>query len=336
MQIRHPHSFDKIAANAPPPTALQVIRTELIGRHTCVAAGVTARSSAPVLALCRQLLAAGLNPDQPMEVFRTGTLALHIRSIGEAAGLEINSEGTGFRPARRPDAASPVRFGSENDTPPIPEAFPQMAAPELRELADDIKANGLAHAVVRDGAGTILDGRNRLAACEIAGIAPRFEEYKGDNPVGFIISANLRRRHLNESQRALVASKLATLSHGGDRRSDQAANLHLEIPKKSVAAAMLNVSERSLASAAVVRKHGTPELIRQVEDGKLSVSAAAKQAQPPKPKPKPKPPSPKPVIYIARIKSAFMRVEKAAAARDTKLFQKELRQLIEAAEEQIK
>src|SRR5258706_7186431 len=119
---------------------------------------------------------------------------------------------------------------------PAAEAFPRMSASELQELAGDIKANGLAHPIVRDGAGTILDGRNRLAACEIAGVAPRFDVYKGDNPVGFIISANLRRRHLNESQRALVASKLATLSHGGDRRSDQAANLQLEIPKQSVAA----------------------------------------------------------------------------------------------------
>ncbi len=44
-----------------------------------------------------------------MEVYRGATLALRIRSIGEAAGLEINAEGIGFRPARKPDAAPPVR-----------------------------------------------------------------------------------------------------------------------------------------------------------------------------------------------------------------------------------
>jgi hypothetical protein len=217
---------------------------------------------------------------------------------------------------------------------PAAEAFPQMLASELKMLADDIEANGLAHAIVRDGSGTILDGRNRLAACEMKGITPRFEIYKGNNPVGFIISANLRRRHLNESQRAMVASKLATLAHGGNRQS---ANLHLEV-KASVAAAVLNVSERSLASAAAIRKHGTLELIRKVEAGEISVSAAAKQAQPPKPKPKPKPkpPSAKPVIYIARIKNAFNCVEKAAADGNAKLFQKALRQLIDVAKEQIK
>ncbi len=221
---------------------------------------------------------------------------------------------------------------------PAADAFPAMSDTELNQLADDIKTNGLACAIMRDRNGAILDGRNRLAACEIAGVTPRFEQYDGNNPVGYIVSANLRRRHLNESQRALVAAKLARLSHGGDRRSDQAASLPLEIPKQAVAASLLNVSERSVRSAAVVRDHGTPELIRDVEAGKISVSAAAKKAQPPKPKSKPKSKSQseKPLIYVARIKSAFARVEKAAADRNAKLFQKELRQLIAAAREQLK
>jgi hypothetical protein len=171
---------------------------------------------------------------------------------------------------------------------PAAAVFPRMTASALQELADSIRASGLCFAITRDKDGLILDGRNRLEACEIAGVAPRFETYTGNDPVGFIISANLKRRHLNESQRALIAPKLAALTHGGDRRSDQAANLLVEIPKQSVAAKLLNVSERSVRHAAVVRKHGTPELISKVEAGDLSVSAAAKQAQPPKPKTKPK------------------------------------------------
>ena len=223
---------------------------------------------------------------------------------------------------------------------PAADAFPLMSPSELQELADDIKANGLACAIMRDKDGTILDGRNRLAACEIAGVEPRFEKYSGDNPVGFIISANLRRRHLSESQRALVASKLATLSHGGDRRSDQAANLQLEIPKASVAAAMLNVSERSLASAAVVRKHGSPELIRKVEAGEISVSAAAKQAQPPKPKLKPSPatkPKPSPVkcIILGSLAIAWREVELAAAAGNKTNLKASLENLLRKVERSI-
>ena len=82
-----------------------------------------------------------------------------------------------------------------------------MSDSELRELADDIKTNGLAHAIVRD-VGMILDGRNRLAACEIAGVEPRFEEYTGDDPVAYVISANIHRRHLTTDQKREVIAKL--------------------------------------------------------------------------------------------------------------------------------
>jgi hypothetical protein len=87
----------------------QPLFAELTGANTCTATGITARASAPVLALCRELLAAGVAPDRAMQVYRRATLSLRIRSIGEAAGLEINGDGTGFRPARKPDAAPPMR-----------------------------------------------------------------------------------------------------------------------------------------------------------------------------------------------------------------------------------
>ena len=71
------------------------IRAELIG-STCKAAGITTRGHAPVLVLCRELIATGCDPDRAMQVFRNATLALRVRSIGEAAKLEVNSKGTSF------------------------------------------------------------------------------------------------------------------------------------------------------------------------------------------------------------------------------------------------
>jgi len=41
---------------------------------------------------------AGHDPGLPLEAWRNGVPCLRILSIGEAAGLEINAHGTGFRP----------------------------------------------------------------------------------------------------------------------------------------------------------------------------------------------------------------------------------------------
>ena len=60
-----------------------------------------------------QLLAQGTDPDTALEVFRNGTLALKVRSIGEAAGLEIKAGGNGFRPVRQADAVPPMNQNRE-------------------------------------------------------------------------------------------------------------------------------------------------------------------------------------------------------------------------------
>jgi len=40
------------------------------------------------------------------------------------------------------------------------------------------------------------------------GIEPRFKEYQNNNPVSFVVSKNLKRRHLTESQKAVLAVEL--------------------------------------------------------------------------------------------------------------------------------
>ena len=77
---------------------------------------------------------------------------------------------------------------------PACKLFPKLGKTELQELADDIKANGLQNPIVLLD-GKILDGRNRFAACKIAGVKPRFEKWDGaGSPVEWVISQNLMRR----------------------------------------------------------------------------------------------------------------------------------------------
>jgi hypothetical protein len=99
------HGFNK---SENPQT--QALRAELAGSDQCAAAGITARGAAPVLRLCRLLIAAGHDPRRRLEVYRGAVLALRVRSIGEAAALEINSKGTRFVAARPVRTASPARF----------------------------------------------------------------------------------------------------------------------------------------------------------------------------------------------------------------------------------
>jgi hypothetical protein len=59
----------------------------------------------------------------------------------------------------------------------------------------------------RRGEGTLIDGRNRLAACKLAGVEPTFETRSGD-PTAFILSQNVRRRHMTAGQRAMATAML--------------------------------------------------------------------------------------------------------------------------------
>jgi N6-adenosine-specific RNA methylase IME4 len=153
----------------------------------------------------------------------------------------------------------------------LAELFPLLDGREFDELVADIATNGLREPVwlYQDA---VLDGRNRWRACAQLGIAAATCTYTGDDPLAFVISLNLRRRHLTEGQRAMVAAEIAKLPKG--------ANQHPPIggpsmPTAAQAAEMLNVGTRSVERAREVLEHGASELVRAVKRGAISVSAAA-------------------------------------------------------------
>lgn len=160
---------------------------------------------------------------------------------------------------------------------PVSEIFPGMPEAEFDALVADIKANGL-HEPIHVMAGSIIDGRHRYRACLQAGVEPQFIEVPdGADLNGLVISLNLRRRHLSESQRAMVAARLANMRQG--RRTDIEPSAYLPEVSQHQAAQTLNVSERSLRHAKSVLSDGVPELMQAVDQGALAVSVAADLAQ---------------------------------------------------------
>lgn len=152
---------------------------------------------------------------------------------------------------------------------PLCLVFPPLNKEELNALAADIGKNGLREPISLFH-GQVLDGRNRLEACEIAGIEPRYLDLPEDtDPSAFVISKNLSRRHLSPTQRATVAAQLANLEKGRP-----AENASIEAISQESAAAMMNVSRASVQRAAYVLKHGVPELIKAVDDGTIALGAA--------------------------------------------------------------
>src|SRR5262249_19529426 len=99
---------------------------------------------------------------------------------------------------------------------PLANIFPLMEGQEFEALIEDIRAAGL-HEKITLYEGCILDGRNRYRACKAVGIditTLEFYEYDGPDPLGFVISLNLARRHLSESQRAMIAAQCANMRQG--------------------------------------------------------------------------------------------------------------------------
>lgn len=170
---------------------------------------------------------------------------------------------------------------------PLANLFPMLVTEQLEELANDIKKNGLVEPIVLHEA-KILDGRNRYQACEIAGVLPRFVEWKGEggSPLHYVLSQNLHRRHLTTAQRAAIAAEvLPMFQEEARKRQGQRTDLQPSGQKTTTfgkardeAAAMMNVSPASVERAKRV-KETDPEEFERLKNGRArSINSALKNA----------------------------------------------------------
>lgn len=154
---------------------------------------------------------------------------------------------------------------------PIANLFPLIEGAEYADLVADVARNGVIDPI-EIYENKILDGRNRFRAWQACGSVPekiRIRYFSGLDPLGYVISKNLRRRHLSDSQRAMIAAELPRVAWGSRISSNDAAL------DRDTRAEMLNVSARSVDRATEVLEEGVPELADAVKSGDVAVSAAA-------------------------------------------------------------
>ncbi len=171
--------------------------------------------------------------------------------------------------------------------------FPMMSDEQIDELAADIEANGQKFPIeLYDG--KIIDGRNRyMAIMRLDDIEPDFYEtdLEGQSAVSYTLSMNLHRRHLDESQKAMVAARAKPLFEAeAKERMKRKPSFGVEnLPQQNgkardKAGESVGVSGKSVDFASKVLTSGSAELQNAVERGEVAVSAAAKLAGLPKDK----------------------------------------------------
>jgi hypothetical protein len=159
---------------------------------------------------------------------------------------------------------------------PLSAAFPAMSDSDFDSLVDDIKTHGQREAIiVFDGA--VLDGWHRYQACKVAKVECATMPFPGGDPVAFVLSRNLHRRHLTESQRAVaVVSASNWKPHGGGRKTGQVPHVALDRTTAEMAKAA-DVSVHTIRNAKEAVKAGLADKVR---DGEMSVRAAAESTRP--------------------------------------------------------
>jgi ParB-like chromosome segregation protein Spo0J len=179
--------------------------------------------------------------------------------------------------------------------------FP-MEEDSIAELSADIAKRGQLVPIELLG-GKIIDGRRRWTADQRAGVIPITRELdpaKVPDPVAYVLSLNLHRRHLTPSQRAMVGARAREIYDreakdrqkiaGGDRKSEAAKSLPVLTPEaiprgdsRDLAGRAVGVGGTTIDKATKVLKKGTAELIASVDAGEMPVYVAARIIDTPHP-----------------------------------------------------
>jgi hypothetical protein len=157
---------------------------------------------------------------------------------------------------------------------PLSAAFPAMLAEDFLTLKDDIEINGQREPIVIFD-GMVLDGWHRYRACIELMLGPITQEIDArEDPVAFVKSRNLHRRHLTTSQR--VAALVACSEWHPSHRSKKVEPGSTFVKTNEEIAKEAGTTIRTVTDAKTAMKAG---LIESVRDGEMTVKQAANIAR---------------------------------------------------------
>jgi hypothetical protein len=156
-------------------------------------------------------------------------------------------------------------------THPYADKFPMLPEQELEELAESIRANGLRTPVVLTPEGLILDGRNRAAACSLAGTDPDTITYEGDDLAEYVIDCNSMRRNMATGARAMAT---ALVLQAAGRRG----NGRWKRGSVDISGSANNSGWKDRLKEAGIILDFKPDLAPAVASGDLALHAAYQQA----------------------------------------------------------
>lgn len=170
--------------------------------------------------------------------------------------------------------------------------FPLLAGDEYEALKRDIAENGLREAIWLHPDGSIIDGRNRYRACQELGVEPQCQTWPGEGSlVAFVVSLNLHRRHLNSSQRAVIALDMLPMLEAEAKErmvagavATNTGSQRIDYPESSIgkateqAAALLGTNRQYVADLKQLAKED-PEAVEQVRSGEATVPEVKRKAR---------------------------------------------------------
>lgn len=173
---------------------------------------------------------------------------------------------------------------------PAAELFPLIEGDEFDQLVADIDTNGLLEPVWVMPDGALLDGRNRVKACVKTSTPIQTRTYEGSDPIGFVLSLNLKRRHLTTGQRAMLALQVESLiaehNRPGRRWGVEDDLIPADLPELSrreresreQAAKSVGTSGRAVAQAKRIQQEA-PDLAEKVIAGELALDKAEREVK---------------------------------------------------------